>query len=464
MPRSLRARSSSASMPVLRSRTSAASCRLRSPSCSLSARWVATARFRRSTSRTPSAENHTRYCSRRTAIASAAASHFMGPTAYQTAWGKCSARASCARGTGLSGGIILRYPDVRNDAFTSFTAKPMPRRVAFLIFPRFQLLDAAGPISAFEIAGRIRPGTYELRVIAAVPGAVASSSGAILQASALGPAGSIDTLIVAGGEGTRSALACRKTRRFIQSCALRARRVTSVCSGSFLLAGAGLLDGRTATTHWSCTEEFRQHFPRVRLDPDRIFVHEGHVWTSAGITAGIDLSLALIGEDLGEGVARRTAQHLVVYHRRPGGQSQFSALLEMESSQGRFAALFDHLRTHLAAPLTVERLAARACMSPRHFARAFREETGITPAKAVERLRADAARAMLESGARSVQEVAQHCGFHDPERMRRAFLRLFGAPPSAMKRVARERREPRADLVASIEPLVEARRDTQVFT
>ena len=182
----------------------------------------------------------------------------------------------------------------------------------------------------------------------------------------------------------------------------------------------------------------------MRLDPDRIFVREGRLWTSAGITAGIDLSLALIGEDLGEAVARRTAQHLVVYHRRPGGQSQFSALLEMESSQGRFAALFDHLRTHLAAPLTVERLAARACMSPRHFARAFHEETGVTPAKAVERLRADAARAMLESGARSVQAVAEHCGFHDPERMRRAFLRLFGAPPSAMKRAQRERGEPRA--------------------
>jgi transcriptional regulator GlxA family with amidase domain len=338
----------------------------------------------------------------------------------------------------------------------------MPRRVAFLIFPRFQLLDAAGPISAFEIAGRIRPGAYELRVIAAVPRAVASSSGATLQASALGSAGSVDTLIVAGGEGTRSALECRRTRQFIQSCARQARRVASVCSGSFLLAGAGLLDGRTATTHWSCSEEFRQRFPRVRLDPDRIFVREGHLWSSAGITAGIDLSLALIGEDLGEAVARRTAQHLVVYHRRPGGQSQFSALLEMESSQGRFAALFDHLRTHLAAPLTVERLAARACMSPRHFARAFREETGVTPAKAVERLRADAARAMLESGARSVQQVAEHCGFQDPERMRRAFLRLFGAPPSAMKRatwthavkrVPHQRREPQAAAVAALEPM-----------
>ena len=337
---------------------------------------------------------------------------------------------------------MLRYADGWNDVFTSFaaTTKPalaMPRRIAFLIFPQFQLLDAAGPVSAFEIAGRIRPGAYELRLISATPGAIESSSGATLAAVGFGRAAAIDTLIVAGGEGTYAALECEQTRRFIRACAAQARRVTSVCSGSFLLAGAGLLEGRTATTHWSCSEKFRARFPRVRLDPDRIFVREGRLWTSAGITAGIDLSLALIGEDLGEAVARRTAQHLVVYHRRPGGQSQFSALLAMENPQGRFAVLFDYLRTHLAAALTVEQLAARACMSARHFARAFREETGVTPAKAVERLRADAARAMLESGAHSVQEVAARCGFNDPERMRRAFLRLFGTPPSALKRAHR---------------------------
>lgn len=312
-----------------------------------------------------------------------------------------------------------------------------PRRIAFLIFPRFQLLDAAGPISAFEIAGRIRPGAYELEVIAVQPGPIASSSGATLEARALPRAAAVDTLMVAGGYGTRAALECPRTRRFVHACARRARRVASVCSGSFVLAAAGLLDGRTATTHWSCTEEFRQRFPGVRLEPDRIFVHEGRFWTSAGITAGIDLALALIGEDLGEAVARRTAQHLVVYHRRPGGQSQFSALLEMERPQGRFAPLLEFMRAELATPLTVERLAARACMSPRHFARAFGAELGITPAKAVERVRADAARAMLESGARSVQEVARRCGFDDPERMRRAFRRLFGAPPSSLRRTRR---------------------------
>jgi transcriptional regulator GlxA family with amidase domain len=314
----------------------------------------------------------------------------------------------------------------------------LPRRTAFLVFPRFQLLDAAGPIAAFEIAGRMRAGTYSLQVIARAPGAIASSSGVTLGAQRLGRAHDIDTLVVAGGDGVRDALDCARTLEFIRSCAERARRVTSVCSGSFLLAAAGLLDGRTATTHWSCTEEFRGRFPLVRLDPDRIFVRAERFWTSAGITAGIDLALALIGEDLGESVARRTAQQLVVYHRRPGGQSQFSALLELESTAGRFAPLLEYMRAHLGGELGVEQLAARACMSPRNFARAFHHETGVTPAKAVERLRADAARALLDSGARSMQEIAHHCGFGDPERMRRAFQRLFGTPPSALKRLRAE--------------------------
>ncbi|HET7756307.1 MAG TPA: AraC family transcriptional regulator, partial [Steroidobacteraceae bacterium] len=148
----------------------------------------------------------------------------------------------------------------------------MPRRIAFLIFPGFQLLDAAGPIAAFEIAGRMRPGTYVLEVIARLPGAIASSSGVTLGAAGFHRARELDTLIVAGGQGTRAALTCERTRRYIRACAERARRVTSVCSGSFLLAAAGLLDGRTATTHWSCTEEFRHRFPRVHLEPDRIFV------------------------------------------------------------------------------------------------------------------------------------------------------------------------------------------------
>jgi transcriptional regulator GlxA family with amidase domain len=179
----------------------------------------------------------------------------------------------------------------------------MIRQVAFLIYREFQLLDAAGPIAAFEIAERHVPGSYALKVIAAEPGLVASSSGASMQARPLGQARGIDTLIVAGGEGSRSAMNCAKTRRFIRACALHARRTTSVCSGSFMLAAAGLLDGKRATTHWSRAADFARKFPKVRMEPDCIFVKDGTIWTSAGITAGIDLSLAMIEADLGETIA-----------------------------------------------------------------------------------------------------------------------------------------------------------------
>ncbi len=310
----------------------------------------------------------------------------------------------------------------------------MAHRVAFLIYPDFQLLDAAGPIAAFEIADRFSPGSYALRVVAAEPGLVISSSGISMQATSFGHAGSVDTLVVAGGDGSRAAAECPKTRKFALACAARARRVASVCSGTYVLAAAGLLDGKYATTHWSRTSDFARRFPRVRLDPDRIFVKQGSIWTSAGITAGIDLALALIGEDVGEDVARRTAQQLVVYYRRPGGQSQFSALLEMERTDGRFAALLDHVRSHLQRRLSVAELAALSCMSLRHFSRTFRAETGMAPAKAVERLRVDAARAALESGAQSIQRVALACGFGDPERMRRSFVRVLGTLPATLKR------------------------------
>lgn len=315
----------------------------------------------------------------------------------------------------------------------------MPHRVALLVFPGFQLLDAAGPMAAFEVTARLRPDAYTLRAIAARAGVIASSSGLELLARPLGRADAVDTLIVAGGEGARRAAQCLRTRRFVLACAARAQRVASVCSGAYILAAAGLLDGRRATTHWDCTAHFQEQFPRVRLEPDRIYVRDGRVWSSAGITAGIDLALALIEADFGEAVARRTAQQLVVYHRRPGGQSQFSALLAMERAEGRFTPLLEHARAHLHTRLDVESLAALSCMSARHFSRLFSAEVGLSPAKAVERLRVDAARAALESGPSSVQRVAVACGFGDPERMRRSFLRVLGTPPSAFKRRAPSR-------------------------
>jgi transcriptional regulator GlxA family with amidase domain len=309
----------------------------------------------------------------------------------------------------------------------------MPREVVFLIYPDFQLLDAAGPIAAFEIAERYRPGSYALRVVAPKEGSVRSSAGVSMHATPMGRTLRVDTLVVAGGDGSRAALLCPRTRRFIQSCATGARRTSSVCSGAYLLAAAGILDGKRATTHWSCGVDFAQRFPRVHLEPDRIFTKDGRIWTSAGITAGIDLSLALIEEDLGEATARRTARQLVVYFRRPGGQSQFSALLELERANGRFATLLDYVRGNLGKPLTVAALADQACMSSRHFSRAFHAETGLSPAKAIEKLRAEAARGALSGTGRSVGEIARTHGFGNAERMRRTFLRLFGVVPSAIK-------------------------------
>jgi transcriptional regulator GlxA family with amidase domain len=313
----------------------------------------------------------------------------------------------------------------------------MSHTIGVLIFPHFQLLDASGPITAFEVAGRETvPAAYRLRVMAHVAGPVASSSGAQIIAEPLihEP---LDTLLVAGGWGTREAYACAETLAYVRAAAARARRTASVCSGAFVLAAAGLLDGRRATTHWARAADLARLYPRVRVEPDRIFVRDGAVWTSAGITAGIDLALALVAEDLGEAVAKRAAQQLVVYHRRPGGQSQFSALLEADRPDSRFSPLLAWARERLNERLSVERLAERAAMSPRHFARAFAADTGMTPARAVERLRLEVAREEIESSAAPIELVATHTGFGDPERMRRAFLRAFGQPPQALRRAAR---------------------------
>ncbi|MDZ4372082.1 MAG: GlxA family transcriptional regulator [Phenylobacterium sp.] len=310
----------------------------------------------------------------------------------------------------------------------------MTRRIGFVLFPGFQILDAAGPIAAFEIAERFRPGSYAPCVLAPGGGEVESSAGVRMVVSPLDDA-PFDTVIVAGGDGTRSLPDLAAIVAWLTS--VTARRLTSVCSGAYLLAEAGLLDGRRATTHWSRTDDFARRYPNIRVEADRIFIRDGDVWTSGGITAGIDLSLALIEDDLGAEVARRTAQQLVVHQRRPGGQSQFSALVEMGGRTGRFGDLMDWMRAHLAEPLPVERLAAQAAMSPRNFARAFTAETGTTPAKAVERLRLEAARTAVETGVEPIDLVAAGAGFGDPERMRRAFLRAFGQPPQALRRAAR---------------------------
>jgi len=313
----------------------------------------------------------------------------------------------------------------------------MTRAIGFLIFPEFQLLDAAGPLAAFEIAGRYAEGAYALTVLAATTGAVRSSSGAVMVAAPLTDAPALDTLVIAGGEGTREASRDPAVLAYVLAVSSRARRVASVFSGTYILAEAGLLDGKRATTHWSRSAHFARRYPQIRLEPDRIFIRDGSIWSSAGITAGIDLSLALIAEDLGEDIARRTAQQLVVYRQRPGGQSQFSALLELERPGGRFGPLLAWARERLDSVLSVEQLAEQAAMSPRNFTRRFTEETGLTPARAVERLRVEAARDRVEAGADPIDQIALQAGFGDPERMRRAFIRAFGQPPQALRRTAR---------------------------
>jgi transcriptional regulator GlxA family with amidase domain len=312
----------------------------------------------------------------------------------------------------------------------------MARATAIVIHPGFQLLDAAGPTAAFEIAERLRPGSYDLVLLGPGGGEVESSSGVRLSTKPLGDA-KFDTVVVSGGELVRSMTAFQEITAWLKQ--VGARRIASVCSGAFLLAKAGLLDGRRATTHWASTDHFARLYPKVRLDPERIFIRDGDVWTSAGISAGIDLALALIEDDLGPAVARQTAQQLVVHQRRPGGQSQFSALVELGGRTGRFAPLINWMRAHLAESLTIERLADHAAMSPRHFARTFSAETGTTPAKAVERIRLEIARAAVETSHAPFERIAEESGFGDPGHMRRAFLRSLGQPPQALRRAARTR-------------------------
>jgi transcriptional regulator GlxA family with amidase domain len=226
-------------------------------------------------------------------------------------------------------------------------------------------------------------------------------------------------------------------RDYIGRAGTHSRRVAGVCTGAFLLAEAGLLDGRAATTHWAHARALRERFPNIMVDEDRIFLRDGNIWTSAGMSSAIDLTLALIEDDHGVEMSREIARKLVVYHRRPGGQSQFSALLEMEPRSDRVRRALIYAKENLRNPLTVEELAEAASLSPRQFGRVFREETGRSPAKAVERLRVEAARAMLEEGRHHLDTVARDTGFSDRDRMRRAFLRFFGQPPQSLRRSLR---------------------------
>jgi transcriptional regulator GlxA family with amidase domain len=239
----------------------------------------------------------------------------------------------------------------------------------------------------------------------------------------------VDTLLIAGGPGVDKAASDAALVDWTRRRARRARRVASVCTGAFLLAATGLLDGRRAVTHWSFCAELARRYPLIKVEPDPIFVADGPVWTSAGVTAGIDLALALVEQDLGRDIAFAVARYLVVFLKRPGGQAQFSAALSLQAGEDRFGALHDWVGTHLTADLSLQELAGHAGMSERSFSRHYLEATGRTPARAIEAIRVEAARRLLSESRLPVKRIAQRCGFGSEETMRRSFQRLLAVPP-----------------------------------
>jgi len=310
------------------------------------------------------------------------------------------------------------------------------RRVALFAYPGFDLLDLGATLSVFKGAGLHATGAYQVRVISSKGGQVESSSGVEVSTH---PAEDtpLDTLIVLGGslDVVRRPPAALVAE--IVALASTARRVASTCTGAFLLAHAGLLMRRKCTTHWQYAAELQARFPGTDVEADKIFVNDGPVWTGAGGTAAIDLALAFVEQDLGVETSRSVARRLVVYHRRLGGQSQFSALLDLDPPSDRIRRALGFAREHLHERLSVSRLAQAAHLSERQFGRAFAAETGTTPAKAIERIRAETARPLVEDGRQPLEVIARSVGFADPERMRQAFVRTFGQAPQAIRRLSR---------------------------
>lgn len=309
----------------------------------------------------------------------------------------------------------------------------LQRHVVFVVFPDALLLDLSGPLAAFELSCETAESDgppYRLTVVSTVGGPVRTSSGLVLMSEPLGAMGEIDTLVVVGGPGVHAAAREAPLLEWLSDHAGGVRRVCSVCTGAFILAAAGLLARRRVVTHWSSCKLLQDRFPDLTVAPDSIYERDGPVWTSAGVTAGIDLALALIEEDRGHAEAIRVAKRLVVFLKRTGGQAQFSVPLALqEADDDDFEALHGWVRDHLAHDLRVEALAARVSMSPRTFARLYLARTGRTPAKVVEEFRLEAARRALEETRQSIKEVAARCGFVDEERMRRAFHRRLGISP-----------------------------------
>lgn len=313
------------------------------------------------------------------------------------------------------------------------------QRVGFVVYPGYSMMALAA-VPAFEVANLASDeATYDIHFISEHGGSVSTSAGMNVETEAFDET-PFDTLVIGGGTFVQPSTPGLVA--LVQRAAARARRVAAICTGAFVLGEAGLLDGRRVTTHWMHARELKSQFPQCTADTDRIFINDGPIWTSAGMSAGIDLALALIEADLGHEVTKEIAKKLVLYHRRAGGQSQFSNLLDLDAKSDRIQAALTYAKQNLHRPLSVEELAEAAHLSPRQFSRVFHAETGQSPAKAVENLRVEAARVLMERSRHPIDAVADQTGFADRNRMRRAFLRAFGQPPQVIRRNARGDADP----------------------
>lgn len=315
----------------------------------------------------------------------------------------------------------------------------MPKIIHVLAFENAQVLDVTGPLQVFASANDLArqrglPLPYAVNVIATQAGPVMTSAGLALLAEPL-PAidQPCDTLVIAGGWGVYGVAEDPTLVQWVRDKSLHTRRMASVCTGAFLLAASGLLDGCRVATHWTRCEELARKFPALTVEANPIFIQQGAVWTSAGVTAGIDLCLALVEDDLGRAIALEVARHLVVFLKRPGGQSQFSVTLSLQKSDSRFAELHAWIADNLTLDLSIATLAAQADMSERSFVRHYRTETGQTPARAVELIRVENARRQLADSTTSIKRIAMQCGFGCEETLRRSFLRALSVTPQAYR-------------------------------
>ena len=314
----------------------------------------------------------------------------------------------------------------------------MNKRIGLVIYPGFQALDLAA-LTVFEFANSLQQSVvYEFAALSLEGGPVKSSTGVVVHSESIGW-GAYDTLMIAGATTLPPPLPDLEAK--LKEAAGATRRMASICTGAFILANAGLLEGKRATTHWYFGRNLQEQHPNILVDEDKIFVKDGNVWSSAGVSACIDLSLALVEADLGEDISKTIARLMVVYHRRTGGQSQFSALADLAPSSDRVKDALLFAKENLHKDLSVEDLAEHVHWSPRHFSRVFQTQTGMAPAKAIEKLRIEAAQALIEQGHASIGRIAVMAGFGDEERMRRAFMRTLGQTPKAFVHQVKSRND-----------------------